>query len=177
MRIAADGQGVAVRDGGTVWNPESGQLLFDLAVADLATKAAPIAKRSAAAARDREAEVDAAEWYGLGYDLEAVAPAEARDAYRRAAELDPHHPDAHFDLARLHEKAGRKSAALRHLAAYRNLVHPRGSRPGERSCRVPFPTLEDRKTPDASWRPGSGNGGRGERKGEEESVLRGFGGR
>ena len=193
VRISADGKGVVVRDGGAVWNPDSGQLLFDFAVGDLAAKAAPIAKKGATAAREREGEIDAAGWYDLGCDLEAVAPAEARDAYRRAVALDPHHADAHvnlgrllheagevaaaenhyrialaetpthataafnlgvaledqgrngeavaayervvaadprhadahFNLSRLHEKAGRKPEALRHLAAYRNLVHPR----------------------------------------------------
>ncbi len=34
----------------------------------------PIARWSAAEARQRERDLDAAEWYALGYDLEAVAP-------------------------------------------------------------------------------------------------------
>jgi tetratricopeptide (TPR) repeat protein len=114
VRIAADGKGVVVRDGGTLWNPESGQLLFDFAVVDLATKAAPIAKRGAAAARDREGEIGAVEWYELGCDLEAVAPAEARDAYRRAVELDPHHADAHVNLGRLLHEAGEVVGAETH---------------------------------------------------------------
>ena len=114
VRITADGRGVVVRDGGTVWNPDSGQLLFDFAVADLATKAAPIARRSAAEAREKERELDAAGWYGLGYDLEAVAPAEARDAYRRAVELDPHHADAHVNLGRLLHELGEAAAAETH---------------------------------------------------------------
>ena len=49
VRIAADGKRVVVQDGATVWNPESGQTLFDFAVADLATAAAPHAKRAAEA--------------------------------------------------------------------------------------------------------------------------------
>src|SRR3989454_7451010 len=44
-------------------------------------------------------------WYDLGLELEVAAPAEARDAYRRALELDPHHADAHVNLGRLlHEQ-------------------------------------------------------------------------
>lgn len=114
VRIAADGRGLAVRDGSEVWNPESGQLLFDFAVADLVTKAAPIARKSAAAAREREGEIDAAGWYELACDLEAVAPAEARDAYRRAVELDPRHADAHVNLGRLFHERGEVAAAETH---------------------------------------------------------------
>jgi Tfp pilus assembly protein PilF len=113
MRIVADGRGVAVLDGETAWNTESGQALFGFAVADLATKAAPAARRSAAAARE-ESGLDASGWYDLGYDLEAVAPAEARDAYRRAVELDPHHAGAHVNLGRLLHEAGEVVAAERH---------------------------------------------------------------
>ena len=114
VRIAADGKGVTVRDGGAVWNPDSGQLLFDFAVSDLAAKAGPIARRSAAEARVHEGELDAAGWYALGYDLEAVAPSEARDAYRRAVELDPHHADAHVNLGRLLHEEGEVAAAETH---------------------------------------------------------------
>lgn len=47
--------------------------------------------------------------------------AEALRAYQRSLELDPRLADAHYNLARLHEKAGRKQAALRHFSAYRRL--------------------------------------------------------
>src|SRR5579864_3424421 len=36
MRISADGERVVVRDGASVWNPESGQSLFDFSVDELA---------------------------------------------------------------------------------------------------------------------------------------------
>lgn len=126
VRIIADGRGVAVQDGETTWNAESGQTLFGFAVADLATKAAPAAKRSAAAAREAENALDAAGWYELGYDLEAVAPGEARDAYRRAVELDPGHADAHVNLGRLLHEAGETAAAERHYRVALQLepAHP-----------------------------------------------------
>src|SRR5207237_1435630 len=82
-------------DGETAWNPESDQTHLDFAVSDLATRAAPIARRTAQAARAAEGTLDADDWYELGLELEAVEPAEARDAYRRALELDAHHADAH----------------------------------------------------------------------------------
>jgi tetratricopeptide (TPR) repeat protein len=43
-------------------------------------------------------------------------------AYRDALALDPGFADAHFNLARLHERAGHPKDALRHLLAYRRLM-------------------------------------------------------
>ena len=57
---------------------------------------------------------DAAGWYDLGLELEAVAPTEARDAYRRALELDAHHADAHVNLGRLLHEQGLVEEAERH---------------------------------------------------------------
>jgi tetratricopeptide (TPR) repeat protein len=47
---------------------------------------------------------------------------EAVAIYREALALDPALHDAHFNLARLHEKANRPRDALRHLLAYRRHV-------------------------------------------------------
>jgi tetratricopeptide (TPR) repeat protein len=54
-------------------------------------------------------------------DFERVA--EAIGEYRRALALDPGFADAHFNLARLHERAGHPKEALRHLLAYRRLMN------------------------------------------------------
>src|SRR5262245_3297084 len=54
VRIVADGGGIAVHDGEAVWNPESGQELFDFAVADLASKATPVDRAAEAAEREAE---------------------------------------------------------------------------------------------------------------------------
>src|SRR6266705_4369459 len=50
LRITAEGDRIVVSDGYTAWNPESGQTHLDFAVSDLATRAAPIARRTAQAA-------------------------------------------------------------------------------------------------------------------------------
>jgi tetratricopeptide (TPR) repeat protein len=47
---------------------------------------------------------------------------EAIAAYREALALDPLLCDAHFNLARLHEKAKRPREALRHLLAYKRHI-------------------------------------------------------
>src|SRR6266576_1457461 len=114
LRITAEGDRIVVSDGYTAWNPESGQTHLDFAVSDLATRAAPIARRTAQAARAAEGDLDAADWYELGLELEAVEPGEARDAYRRALELDAHHADAHVNLGRLLHEQGMIEEAERH---------------------------------------------------------------
>ena len=48
---------------------------------------------------------------------------EAMAEYRHALALDPGFADAHFNLARLHERAGHPRDALRHLLAYRRLMN------------------------------------------------------
>jgi tetratricopeptide (TPR) repeat protein len=117
VRIAAEGDRIVVRDGGAAWNPESGQLHLDFAVSGLAVRAAPIARRTAQAARRGERELDAQDWYALGLELEAVDPEEARDAYRRALERDAHHADAHVNLGRLLHEQGLVEEAARHYRA------------------------------------------------------------
>jgi tetratricopeptide (TPR) repeat protein len=114
LRIAAEGDRIVVSDGGTTWSPESGQVQLDFAVSELATRAAPMARRTAKAARQAESDLDAADWFELGLELEVAAPEEARDAYRRALELDAHHADAHVNLGRLLHEQGLVEEAERH---------------------------------------------------------------
>ena len=125
LRIVAEGDRIVVSDGYTAWNPESGQFNLDFAVSDLATRAAPIARRTAQAARAAEGDLDADDWYELGLEMEAVDPGEARDAYRRALELDAHHADAHVNLGRLLHEQGMIEEAERHyrLALRENPDH------------------------------------------------------
>ena len=45
--------------------------------------------------------------------------AEALQVYHQALEIDPELADAHFNLARLHERAGNRRESFRHLLAYK----------------------------------------------------------
>ncbi|HTR21755.1 MAG TPA: tetratricopeptide repeat protein [Gemmatimonadales bacterium] len=117
LRITAEGHRVVARDGAVAWNPDSGQLVLDFDVASLAQRAAPLARRQAEAARRAEDDFDAEQWFELGVELEVSAPAEARDAYRRALELEPHHADAHVNLGRLLQEGGRAGEAETHYRA------------------------------------------------------------
>lgn len=115
VRIAADGERVVVRDGAAVWNPESGQSIFDFAVADVARQAAPFVTRAAEEARD--AGLDAEAWYHLACELEMTDPEQAEAAYERVIELDPTHPDAHVNLGRLLHERKAPAAAEKHYRA------------------------------------------------------------
>lgn len=114
LRITAEGGRIVVQDGSDAWSPESDQIQLDFAVAELATRARPMARRAAAVARRAEQNLDAEDWYELGLELEAVDPTEARDAYRRALELDAHHADAHVNLGRLLHEGGLVTEAEQH---------------------------------------------------------------
>ena len=48
-------------------------------------------------------------------------------AYREALALDPQLADAHFNLARLYERARNPKASLRHLLAYRRMMDQQGT--------------------------------------------------
>lgn len=53
--------------------------------------------------------------------------AEAILAYREALALDPELADAHFNLARLYERARDPKSSLRHLLAYRRMIDRQGT--------------------------------------------------
>ncbi len=102
VRLTADGERVVVREGESVWNPESGQKLFDFAP--------PVV-------RDDAPGGDAEEWFELALDLEITSPGEARAAYERAVALDPQHVDAHVNLGRILHEGGAPLAAEKHYRA------------------------------------------------------------
>lgn len=106
VTITALGDRLLVRDSDAVWEPDSGQLLLDLPVADLAAEAAPVARRALATRGGGDADLTAEEWFDTALDLEAVSPEQACAAYRRALELDPTFADAHLNLGRLLHETG-----------------------------------------------------------------------
>lgn len=112
VRVAADGTDVVVQDGGARWRPETGQVLLDFEVRDLARRVAPIVR---AAARTRSpGALDAEAWFRWAQDLEDGAPAEAREAYRRVLALAPDHGGAHLNLGRLLQEDGDPRGAELH---------------------------------------------------------------
>jgi tetratricopeptide (TPR) repeat protein len=66
--------------------------------------------------------------FNLGVLLEDLdREPEAILAYREALALDPQLADAHFNLARLYERARDPKASLRHLLAYRRMIDRQGT--------------------------------------------------
>src|SRR5438093_7520870 len=113
VSIVAEGNRVVIREGTSRWTTD-GQGLFDFDVGDLARKVKPIVSRAAEAARGAQDEQSAEDWYDLACHLELYSREEARDAYRRTVELDPHHANAHVNLGRLLHEAGELEAAEAH---------------------------------------------------------------
>lgn len=148
LRIFADGKQVVVRDGDSVWTPESRQTVLTFEVDELArraTSAEPVdvgpAPRAAARSPQvrsgaesvaayssavRAAAESAADWYQRGLELESEDQAAARAAYRRAVELDPSLSDAYVNLGRIAHETGGLSEAVRlyHLALERAPTDP-----------------------------------------------------
>ena len=113
VRISAQGHHVVVRDGRDLWNPESGQAVFDFELDELAQKASTLSLRTPPAAEDAPKTAEA--WYEQGLALEYEESAEeAMAAYRRALELDASLPDAHLNLGRLLHERGDAAEAERH---------------------------------------------------------------
>ena len=108
VHISAVGDRVLVRDRDTLWDPDSGQIQMDFAVAEVAELAAPVARRALERAGD---DLGADDWYNTALDMEAVDPEQAIDAYGRALALDPEHADALLNVGRLLHEAGELDAA------------------------------------------------------------------
>src|SRR5437764_414110 len=81
LRITAEDDRIVVSDGESTWSPESDQMQLDFAISDLATRAAPMARRAARAARLVEQDLSAQAWYDLVLELEVAGPIEAPVAH------------------------------------------------------------------------------------------------
>jgi tetratricopeptide (TPR) repeat protein len=112
VKITAESNRIVVRDGNSAYEPESGQVLLDFAVAELAREVAPLERKVAAPA---QADLQSAsEWFDIGCAAESSNIKEAERAYMRALALDPKHVDAHVNLGRLHQESGRLAEAEAH---------------------------------------------------------------
>jgi tetratricopeptide (TPR) repeat protein len=112
LRIAADCGRVVVQEGEATWNPESEQLQIDFAGV---TQLHPVQGVALPLVHQPPPDgLTAWQWFERGEDLEEAAPAEAIRAYSRAIGLDSGLADAHVNLGRLLQLAGRTPEAARH---------------------------------------------------------------
>ncbi|MEM7283325.1 MAG: tetratricopeptide repeat protein [Pseudomonadota bacterium] len=115
VRIAADGDGVVVRDRETSYQPESGQVTFDFSVSDIAKQVAPMVLEKREAAIEHKEDLSAEDWFDLALDLENIGShKEAREAYEKALELEPKYTDAHVNLGHLCHSLGELEEAESH---------------------------------------------------------------
>lgn len=116
LRISSDGGAVVIRENNHIYNPDSGQLHFDFAIAELAGNVAPLARQAAEDAANTP-DMSSDDWFDLAVDLEAVSPEDAPAAYLESLALDPEHADAHINLGRLRQRDGLLDDAQTHYQA------------------------------------------------------------
>lgn len=132
--LSAAGGEVVVRDGPTLWSPESGQVLFDFDADGAPRRVVTLTPRAAAEAADP---VEAESWYRLGCELEESDRDRAREAYLEALIRDPEHADAHLNLGCLHHEDGKLADAETH---YRAALR---ASPGDATARFDLAVLLD----------------------------------
>ena len=106
LRITAVGADVVVRGGSGHWEADSGQLLMDFEVAEVAGTVSFI---SAGGPRKSEVPPD---WFQRGEALEKSDAAAAEDAYRRAITLDPTRSAPYLNLGAMLCESGRCADAV-----------------------------------------------------------------
>lgn len=111
LRIFADGRDVAVQQGSTAWNPETGQTLLNFEVDELTERALELRARPKPVNGDPERLARIA--FERALELEERDPAQAAEAYMRAVELDPELVDAVVNLGRILHEAGDATEAVR----------------------------------------------------------------
>jgi tetratricopeptide (TPR) repeat protein len=122
LSISADGARVMARDAAALWNAESEQLQIDFSAAATTLPPDGAAWELAERQQDRQDCLTAPQWFDRGESLEDVDPREAMRAYTQAVALDPALADAHVNLGRLLQLAGRPSEAIEH---YRRALQAR----------------------------------------------------
>ena len=126
LRITAVGADVVVRDRSGHWQAETGQLLMDFEVAQVAGSVSIIAAAPATVPVAAVPSKSGADWFHEGSRLEATDAAAAEAAYRRAIELEPNSPAAYLNLGAMLCEHGRCDEAV---SLYEQAVERIGNEP------------------------------------------------
>jgi tetratricopeptide (TPR) repeat protein len=107
LKIYASRKRVVVWDGGSRWQPDSGQFLLNFDTAQILTS-----RRLAPRQRSQPRPTETAEaWFERAMALQEESPEEAHRAYQEAIRLRPHFVDAHINTGLLHHNAGELAQA------------------------------------------------------------------
>ena len=101
LAISAVGDHVVVRDGEARWQADSGQYLLGLDVTVEDGVLQVVEHKAPAAPAAEPAEEPARDWFAEGLTLENTDPGAAVEAYRQAAQENPHNAAAWINLGRL----------------------------------------------------------------------------
>jgi hypothetical protein len=101
LRVDVDGQRVVARDGPRRWHPDGGQLLFDFRGSERVQGVPQLVRLPLAQRPTPGHGISADDWCDLALEIEEDSPSDAREAYRRAIDLEPEHVAAHLHLGRL----------------------------------------------------------------------------
>ncbi|WP_218508575.1 tetratricopeptide repeat protein [Variovorax sp. dw_308] len=117
LRITAVGDRIAVRAGGSQWEPDTGQLVMDFSVApgtgasgSISHLSKPVAGKGGAAPP-----IDVDTIFTQAEDLEETDAAAAEAAYRQVLALQPDHAHAYLNLGFMMCEAARCEEAVRLL--------------------------------------------------------------
>lgn len=111
LAISAVGDHVVVRDGEARWQADSGQYLLGLDVTLEDGVLQVVEHKSLAAPAAQPAPEPARDWFAEGLTLENTDPGAAVDAYRQAAQENPHNAAAWINLGRLLHVLGNTAEA------------------------------------------------------------------
>jgi tetratricopeptide (TPR) repeat protein len=107
LSLTALGNRIAIREGQTLREPDSGQYALALEIVEEKGRLHVITRQDAAT----EPETSADEHYARALALEETDPREARLAYQACLEADPSHLEARINLGRLLHIGGRLAEA------------------------------------------------------------------
>jgi tetratricopeptide (TPR) repeat protein len=111
VRISTRGSELIVQDGNTVWSPESGQVILELATPSEKTRVTSLDRRRAKAVERENPDMSADEWYDMGCALMERLPEQALQAFRSAIRLSPGHAEAHVNAGFVLQSQGEAKLA------------------------------------------------------------------
>jgi tetratricopeptide (TPR) repeat protein len=117
LSLTALGNRIAIREGQTLREPDSGQYALALEIVEEKGRLHVIARQDSAAASETSAD----EHYARALALEDTNPQEARFAYQACLDADPNHLEARINLGRLLHMGGRLAEAEQ---VYRSATKP-----------------------------------------------------